>query len=54
MKNKIKNIVKKTQYNLKNYKPNKKLTFLFFIIPILGILIKDCVIDNDIYFICRK
>lgn len=51
MKNKIKNIVKKTQYNLKNYKPNKKLTFLFFIIPILGILIKDCVIDNDIYFI---
>lgn len=50
----MKKILTKIKTAFKNYKPNKALTFLFFIIPIFIFLIKSIKLDNDIYFILNS
>lgn len=47
-------ILEKVRLVYKNYKPNKPLTFLFFIIPIFIFLTKNIKLDNDIYFILNN
>ena len=46
--------MKKIHQTLKKFKPNKKVTFLYFFIPIILMVLNTITLDNDIWFILNN
>lgn len=50
----MKKMFTKLKCNLKNYRPNKKVAFLYFIIPAILVVLNCIILDNDIWFILNN